>query len=148
MPRLTNQQHIIRHNELFQTWREHPESFRVLTPTEQQCLHTYYATAERLNSRQLIEHRRRLDQEKPALGFRAGKAYAKLHRFAPAVFDGVHALQRTADNAEPRQLSVSAVVRPKPDIEKLARAIRLLAEQLAEESAAQRDDSDDPLPRV
>lgn len=148
MPRLTNQQHITRHNELFKIWREHPESFRVLTPAEQQCLHAYYATAKRLTKRQLIEDRLHLDQEKPALGSRAGKAYAKLRRFAPVVFDGVHALQRAADQTEPRQLSVSAVMRPQPNIEKLALAIRLLAEQLAEEGAGQQDDSDQPLARM
>jgi hypothetical protein len=129
VPRLTNQQYINRHEELRAIWLSHPEVLRSLSPGEQLHLHAYYRTAEQLTKAELIHSRKRLDRDDPALGHLAGKAYAHFQRDPAPIIDPQHP-RTTARmvSATRGHISVSAIMRPEPDLRKLANALLWMAE--------------------
>lgn len=127
MPRLTNQQYLHRQQLLRKLWRTHPGRFGLLTPVQQWDLHLYYQLTHELTHTELLEHRRQISRKHPTLPARAGKAFR-------LVVDG---LGRTSGPthvvSDGRRIGVRAVVKPEPDVNRLARAVWLLAEYLAAE---------------
>jgi len=136
MPRLTNDQYIKRHQLLRQLWHKHQARFALLTPTQQWDVHDYYRPTEELTKPELLERRRRISHERPALPHRASKAFKILIGAAPAsATPTVHTDPRTG-----RRIQVRAVVRPQIDVDKLASALLMLAEHQARASSRVKDD--------
>jgi hypothetical protein len=131
MPRLTNDRYIKRHLLLRQLWLKHQARYALLKPTQQWDVHDYYRPSEELTRAELLEHRRRVSRERPALPQRASKAFKILIGAAPAAPPA-----DTIINAGPRgdrRIRVRAIVRPQIDVEKLASALLMLAELQARE---------------
>ena len=89
----------------------------------------------------LLAHRAIISAERPSLPHQAGRSLVKLEAAAANWAVTRQARVRTAALAggkkhrERGTIKVLAVVRPRPDIHKLARAMLRLCEQLAQEQA-------------
>ena len=90
--------------------------FYRLTPKEQWDLHNFYLVTQEATDLELRLHRHVIKKTDPSLPQRAGRAYAKLRKgeWEPSVYV-------TASNG--RGITVSSVVKPKPDLQKLFRAV-------------------------
>jgi hypothetical protein len=163
MPRLSNDQYLFRHDFLYRLWTDERLLFRLLTPTQQRNLHRYYLPAMEVSDDHLLAHRRQLDRDQPSLGIRAGKSFALLQQDFNGACDtyGLDAViagcaipafmsQRKVESGRmtlrkgcngPRQVSVSSLMLPEPDIDLLAKALLRLAEQLAVQQEADPDQS-------
>ena len=116
MPRLTNQEYLKRRwriRTLYDDWHSQAV-FGYLSSNMQKVLYEYYATAKDLTDKELIEYRK----EHQELAFSAGKAYAKLIE----VLAGKHEEKR-----------VLPIMRSEIDIEKLMKALFLLADQMSKD---------------
>lgn len=115
MPRLTNANFLKIHSQLRLFWLHDQVQFAELTPAEQWNLRAYFQPAKDLTDQQLLVHRKVVTWHRPTLPHQAGKALANLWR-GPSM------------SSIGQRLAVLGVVRPEPDIHKLARALKALAE--------------------
>lgn len=144
MPRTTSTEHLQRHRDLNRLWLKFPETFIVLSLTDQWRVHDYYQTQSTINGNQLLDERDRLSRQQPSLPQTAGKAYRQLNRCFQIAshygqgdplqfFRAVMALTKS-EQASLKQrtgISIHPLVRPAPDVELLTRAyIRIAEEQL------------------
>ena len=126
MPRVTDQEHIARYRALHRVWLEHQGWFRYASAQSQWYLHDYYQPSLELTDEQVLAHRRDVRELRPALAQQAGRAYVGL---LVGMFEGVHELGALTTvvsargKRKPRRVCVSAVIRPMPDPEVIARAV-------------------------
>jgi hypothetical protein len=128
MPRINNAQYINRHRWLRQLWLKNPRMFSTLRPNQQWDIHDYYRPSERLTKKQLLQHRRQISRDRPALPHQASKALKILAGRAPTL----KPISIKAGGS--RHIEVYSLVQPQIDIERLARALLMLAEQIADEA--------------
>ena len=76
MPRLTNQQYLVRRTTLNAMWMECNIAFSAASVAQQWELHCYYQTTVDATNVELIANRKALDQAEPSLPHRAGKTFA------------------------------------------------------------------------
>ncbi|WP_157931080.1 hypothetical protein [Mycobacteroides abscessus] len=100
--------------------------FGYLSAQEQWDLHKYFLLTEHLSDVELLEHRRTITEEKPSLPQRAGRAFSCLEH-------GTWKKVPPTQLANGRSISVQGIMRPKPDLELLAKAVVLLATAMMEE---------------
>jgi hypothetical protein len=132
MPRLTDRHYLKVHKQLKQYWCHLDIVYGYLTSTEQWQLHDYFQPSKDLSETELLQHRRGISNQRPNLPHQAGRALAKLQTRAAH-----HALQRVRLAGQPAGKKTSskrhpgvrvlAVVKPEPDLERLARALWLSA---------------------
>lgn len=148
MPRLTNDQHYERHLILKRAWTEMPQLYSALLPKDQAAIHAYYQPSKDLTLEALLQHRRQVAKERPGLPAAAGRAYKLMlqeherQRHLAAV--RATEPQPTQPAKKPkrvprsqRQLRVTSLLRPEPDLQKLAGAlIELAKEQMRETQEA------------
>lgn len=101
----------------------------MLSPAEQWALHDFYACNKKLSDDEALVHRRDATIKQPSLPQRAGKAFKKLNVFmnqppripvpTPVRADG-H--RRKIPNSK-SVISVTSVVNPDVDYERLAKAL-------------------------
>lgn len=160
MPRLTNQEYLKRHRFLKALWNHSNRFYSMLDPNQQMNLHGYYIQYKDLSEEELLEHRRAKDASsvEPGLPQVAGKSFATIYSnvlhsmqsfdlsFNPADIDSMTKLipklealiyKRVPNTPSPRGRSkgvrVSFLMKPEPDIEKLARALIMIAEKMTGE---------------
>jgi hypothetical protein len=85
----------------------------LLTPNEQWDLHNFYVVTQEMTDPELRLHRRLMMDVDPSLPQRAGRAYAKLQR-------GDWSQAGTVTVTKGRAITVRSVVKPNPDLKKLA----------------------------
>ncbi len=123
MSRLTPQTYVTHRHHLQQLWDEDQKSFSILSSPDQAALHAFYAPAINKTYEELVAHRHTIKQTDPSLPNRAGKAYAKLMRGEQAP------ITHYAEAPYGRRIYLRTVMRPKPDVDLLAKAFYMLAQQ-------------------
>jgi hypothetical protein len=123
MPRLSSRRYLAVHDVLYERWHEHHGNpLQYLSPAEQWALHDYFRLSEQLSDIELLDHRKRVSQQRPSLPALAGKARKKLDGPFPGPGRG-------GGGAGPKHIVIYPLVRPTPDVDKFVRALLLLAEQ-------------------
>lgn len=122
MPRLTTHRYLQIHYELQQLWLSHPDEFSVLSSRDQQVLHRYFQITCDASDDHLAQIRAELTTLEPNLPHQAGRAFKRLK----AVHLQPHPLAPTKGTRVrgERIISVRSVVRPVPDMRKLARTFQ------------------------
>ena len=145
MPRVTYTTYRNRHLILRQLWAEHEGVFSRIKPGEQWALHSYYLCAVKMTEHTLRNHYLRIRDMRSSLPHRAGKAYARLKRSVtpPAV-----RLTRPVSNMTIRKragkIVVQPLVRPQPDVDRLAKVLIRMARESLRQDAAINPAADDP----
>lgn len=133
-------------------------AYGYLSSEEQWQLHDFFKPTKDWPDDEALAHRQQITQQRPTLPHQAGRALAKLdeiaarvtvsrvranHQAATQKTSGKHSNVRNRD----RQIQVLGVVNPEIDTKRLARAIVMLAEQLAagEQREAEGRITDDDL---
>lgn len=134
MPRLTDSHYLEIHHHVRRVWLEDPHPLSALSANEQWDIHRYFAPDADLSDDELLVHRRRVTRFEPNTPARAGRAYGKLLRAIDAEEKFVPAPRfprKKYQRGEAGLLTVRAVVRPKLDVEQLARALIEIAFEVA-----------------
>ena len=132
MPRTTNKQYLTYRHWLVAAWNDEAHYYHYLSPTAQWHLHGYFRPSEQLTTEQSLEHRKQVSAEWPALPQQAGRAFKKILR----IYLADQATPPPEPPAKPfkhrKVTNVIALplVKPKPDPEKLARALIAVAREL------------------
>ncbi len=136
MPRLTDSEFLAIHRQLKVDWQQATGLYGYLSSREQWQLHGYFRPSEELSDADLLAHRIAISKEQPSLPQRAGKAYRKLElvraslaRARNVAVTPSQPTQRTSRKV--RHITVRAVVNPKPDLHKLAKALMAMAMDMA-----------------
>lgn len=151
MPRVTQREQYERHLFLRGIWSDvfSQDVFADLSVNEQWKVHAFYRLDEVLVFPAFKEHLKRIKREQPELCHVVGKLYFRLQaafvtaearRGVPAV----PAIPRPKRRLRREDVSLRVIVRPKPDIDKLIRAMRMMAAEdakRAKESEAIRTDT-------
>jgi hypothetical protein len=133
MPRLTPKQYLKAHDQLRRFWLHNDMVFGALSSAEQYQIHDYFQPSKDLSDLELLAHRDRITKERPSLPHQAGRALAKLRDAAAVLSVRRLRMAKAPAGAKVRRqgnrhLTVRAVVKPEPDMQKLARALVMLAE--------------------
>ena len=119
MPRLNRSQYFIRHGLLSYLWETHRQVFSYLNPPAQLELHRFFLPTVDIQERELASYRDYISRLEPSLAHKAGKHFADLTRPRPETLKLI---------TKPRQLRVTSIMHPEPDLKKLAKAFLKLAE--------------------
>jgi len=119
VPRLTRSQYFIRHGLLSYFWEAHPQLFSLLSPTAQLELHRFFLPTVDIREHELASYRDYINKREPSLAHKAGKHFKEFTRPRPEVKKII---------TKPRKLVVRSIMKPEPDLRKLARAFLKLAE--------------------
>lgn len=148
MPRLSPSLYLERHDFLRDLWLHDNYCFGCLSVQDQWEVHRYYQPSVEISDLKLLEIRKKLDAEQPSLGSRVGKLYVRIccAHLGDLRRRELRALTAANPPSKPakrkngmrsrllqseRRLSVVSVANPELDVHKLARAVMLIAEQLA-----------------
>lgn len=135
--RLTDKTYLRQRRSLRQLWLQRAHTFSRVPISDQRVIHDFYLPGGDASDGELLEHRRIVTAEQPSLPNRAGKA---LRRLDPALKPSTPSpssrrRNRVAVGALGRDISVRAVLRPEPDIVRLASAFMSVATQIEEAEA-------------
>lgn len=122
MARLTNNDYLENRWWLTQLWLDSVGSFVELSSREQWHLHAYFRFTEDLSDSSALQHRKAVSRDRPALPQQAGRALRRLRQSAQAL--AVQPL--TASGMRRKKVArvkVRSVVRPQPDVERLAQIL-------------------------
>jgi hypothetical protein len=139
------------HKKLKRLWDHAQSVYAELDSSEQWDLHDYFQPTKDLRDDQLLEHRVAITAKHPNLPHQAGRALNKLdERAAVYALNRVRAKRAPAGSKGKRQrvrnITVKAVVRPEIDLQKLSRALLMIAkDQMEKERAAGDSSTDLPL---
>lgn len=161
MPRLTNNDFLMRHRFLKRLWEDGrlKSIYGMLLPQEQWDAHQYYQMINNGNDADIIETRTTVNLGDESLPQCAGRAYAKLFgafqqiastagRYVADPEDALPLIDElgveyrrqmtnrsgvSAQGARKTKHRIQAIVNPKIDIDRLANAFLLLAEHLMNE---------------
>ncbi len=128
MPRLTSELYLATHTFLWKIWLHREGLYVELSPEEQRHLHDYFRPSEDLSGTELLAHRQDISTQRPSLPHCAGRALAKMEKHVSAYLNAASTgeLVRAVDRLPTKRVTsvrVRAVVRPQPDLTKLARAL-------------------------
>lgn len=151
MSRVTQREQYERHLLLRRIWSDYlsQEAFADLSVNEQWKVHALYRPDEALDFPVFKEHLKRIKRKQPELCHVAGKLYLRLQaaffaaearRSTPAV----QAIPGPKRRLQRKDVSLRVITRPKPDIEKLIQAMRMMASEdakRAKETEAIRSDA-------
>ncbi len=135
MPRVTNDQHFKRHQQLKQIYLQHPKLFTCLQPNDQLDLYVYYRPHETTSIEELEEHWAHAVAIDYSLPNRAGKAYLQILEHAVGHHSEQNRQRCQYQRTNTGRIRVVGAMRPEPDIDKLVMAIKMLAEHQAKEQA-------------
>lgn len=130
MPRLTASHYLRHRHELIELWENaNDRSFAFIPTSAQRDLHDYFAPAIGMADDQTLEHRVAMTHAFPALPSQARRAFSavlSIQENVPNRMVRSHlAMKRGTVTVGKRELPIRvlAVVRPKPDVQRLARAL-------------------------
>lgn len=147
MLRFTDTTYVKQRRALVEDWERGGHSFILLGYMDQLTLHEYYRPAEQLTDHEALAHRRRAGHESPSLPQRAGKIYALLLREiatweAQKAQPQTHPPVQRVGRKRIYNIRVRGLARPKPDYDKLARALLEHARNEAEKASSTDQDAD------
>ncbi len=119
VPRLSRSEYFIRHGLLFYLWVTHRQVFSYLSPTAQLELHRYFLPTVDIEEHELASYRDYISKRELTLAHKAGKHFKELTRPRPETLKLI---------TNPRKLRVTSIMRPEPDLQKLARILLAIAE--------------------
>lgn len=128
MPRLTSKDFLAQRRLLIEEWYEHDAiAFGDVPLQGQRDLHDFYAPAEPFGDADALKHRAAMTEAFPSLPQKAGRALQALLRSQELHRQRAAARQAAQGHPRPTARShgvrIAVVARPKPDAEKLAKAI-------------------------
>ncbi|WP_064444336.1 hypothetical protein [Rhodococcus sp. YH3-3] len=135
MSRLSSSTFITQHHQLKELWNSHQDSYRWMSPADQQLIHDFYRPSENLSDDELKQHRRHITVTNKSLANRAGKAYARFIR--GETYDAP-----STTTSSGRIVTIRPVLRPQPDAQLLAKALIQLAMEEAKAEINQRSTDD------
>jgi hypothetical protein len=147
MSRITPSQHYERYQFLRTAWREFNKLYALLSLRQQWQIHEFYQPSKELTQAELTAHIKELHHTNPALVHQAGKHVHLMMRVFRHIsselgvpkLEQAHALNTLIQRVNPspvvttkndRRLTIAAVARPTPDMDKLAKALVMLAKQM------------------
>ena len=132
MPRLTSRDYLTQRRLLIEEWHDRDAiAFGDISFQAQHNLHDFYTPAEPFSDTEALKHRAAMTKAFPSLPQKAGRALQalllgrELYKQRIATQQAAEVSRRTAKN---RSIRIAAVVRPKPDVRLLAKALIDLAE--------------------
>lgn len=144
MPRVTQREQYKRHLFLRTIWTDFGKHayLTVLSPKEQRTLHAFYRPSEELTLKQFRDHLQVIHRDHPQLCHISGKLYRRIERAVAQHTQGL--AERHAQMQTPTRRKIPArrgsavvvygIVRPKPDLNKLLKAlIQMAREEHAED---------------
>ncbi|WP_284979511.1 hypothetical protein [Arthrobacter sp. fls2-241-R2A-200] len=152
MPRVTQRDQYQRHQILRDIWTNERRNmaFGVLKSYEQQKIHAFYQPDEALSFKEFVAHLRQSKTEHPGLAQVAGKLCRILfdegaYHAATTALPKVALPTRGRHGGVAHYISVQAIVRSQPDLQKLVAAARaLVREQMRQmEASPEKKDSDE-----
>jgi len=133
MPRVTQRDQYKRHQHLRRIWNDpHWQSiFGALKPYQQQQIHLFYRPDEPLD---FAEFKEQLRAERPELVHVVGKLWPvfvdkNAYQAAVASLPGAPLPTQGRKGKKARNIIVTGIARPQPDLRKLALAAVMLAEE-------------------
>ncbi|PRB66527.1 hypothetical protein [Arthrobacter sp. MYb213] len=134
MPRVTQHEQYERHLFLRRIWTNFfsQDAFADLSVNEQWKVHAFYQPDKALDFPDFKEHLRRIKREQPELCHVAGKLYLRLQAafVAAEAWRGTPTVPTTPElkrHLRREDVSLRVIARPKPDIDKLIQAMRMMA---------------------
>jgi hypothetical protein len=103
-------------------WETHRQLFSLLSPTAQLELHRFFLPTVDIEEHELASYRDYITKFEPSLTHKAGKHFKEFTRPRPEVAKII---------TRSKQVVVRPIMKPEPDLQKLARAFSKLAEQRA-----------------
>jgi hypothetical protein len=153
MPRLTDDQHYERYLILRRAWSEMTQLYSALLLKGQAAIHAYYQPSKDLTPEALAEHRRQVTKERPGLPAAAGKAYklmlreyerlrhlAAVRATEPAPTEPAKKAKRVPRGQ--RNLRITSVLRPEPDLQKIVNALIEMAMEMQRKDEAERNEGE------
>jgi hypothetical protein len=119
VPRLTRSQYFIRHGLLSYLWETHRQLFSLLSSTAQLELHRFFLPTVDIQEHELASYRDYINEREPSLAHKAGKHFKEFTRPRPEVEEII---------MRGKPVVVRPIMKPEPDLQKLARAFVNLAE--------------------
>ena len=119
MPRLTRSQYFIRHGLLSYLWETHRQLFSLLSPTAQLELHRFFLPTVDIEEHELASYRAYINKLEPSLAHKAGKHFREFTGPRPEVAEII---------TRKKPVVVRPIMKPEPDLQKLARTFVNLAE--------------------
>ncbi|WP_235781158.1 hypothetical protein [Sinomonas notoginsengisoli] len=125
-------------------------SFGVLTPTDQWKVHAFYRPSERLTFEEFNANLREIKRRRPGLVHVAGKLSRQILteaarlaavRLEPMPSVVARGSKRRVQHV--REVTVTGIVRPTPDLHKLAKAYLEIAKGMLEKEERDKQDTDD-----
>jgi hypothetical protein len=126
MPRLTNRQYLERHRALRQIWLDSQKFFGVIPYKHQLDVHLFYAPARGWDADAMIEHRLKVQEYDSSLPQRASRGFAEIEGAYLAFVNDSGSQRAPVGEGNVR---VTAIARPEPDGEKLAKIFLELGRQ-------------------
>lgn len=130
MPRLTNPTYLRTYFWLSGQIAQDRMTLSCLSPTEQSYLHAYFRPTEAISAPDLLAHRKSITRQRPSLPQSAGRALRKLQDHQTALVELPASSPAPATKSSHRRIVVHSVIRPEPDIERMAKALLRAAEDL------------------
>ncbi len=129
MPRLTNKDYLSIRNELRRCWLDYYQGFAEISPLEQITLHAYFGPSVEATDHEALAVRKLVTEQMPSLPHKAGRAWRNFRR-AKSAWASAHYQVVDPNEKSPRKvpkqvrdISARAVMRPGPDIPRLARIL-------------------------
>ena len=101
-------------------WDTHPQLFSLLSPTSQLELHRFFLPTVDIEEYELASYRDYINKREPSLAHKAGKHFKEFTRPRPEVKEII---------TRRKQVVVRSIMKPEPDLQKLAKAFVRLAEK-------------------
>lgn len=98
----------------------HPAVFSLLSPTAQLELHRFFLPTVDIQEDELASYRDYINKLEPSLAHKAGKHFKEFTRPSPEVAEII---------TKSRKFELRPIMKPEPDLQKLARAFVRLAEK-------------------
>jgi hypothetical protein len=124
MPRLSNNEYLIRHQMLKRIWEHDRRQFSLLSYNQQRDLHDFFFLTEELDDEALLQKRSEITRLDPSLPHRASKAFLAMLRPKS---------QSQSVTSGKKNVRVLPLARPKVDVEMLAEALLDYVSQLPPE---------------
>jgi hypothetical protein len=139
MPRLSTADYLLIRQMLYDIWHHRRgQGFQLISTNDQRSLHAFFRPSEDLTEAELLEHRQTVSNEQPSLPQCTGRALRHFANPLPlqgVVYPGGPGVQH--------RIVVYPLLRPKPDLEALARIVlRMVHQDLTTQQPADKPDQD------
>ncbi len=133
--RLTDTTYLKQQAAVRKLWLQDETLFSRTTPSDQRAIHDFYQPSRNATNAELLKHRHIVTAVHPSLPSRASKALRRLdagRRSTPAPPNG-STRPRAKVPIGGRNIRVRVILRPEPDVAKLARVFMGIARQITDE---------------